>query len=218
MAGPDPRHPHIERGCMVAGTDVAAARCFPDACARAVTQSFSEYDFLMTLPQRASPGNGAGLSQGDREPPGRSTRPSRVHSVVQPRARAGYSVPCGTGRDGPPVDLQIVAPRLHDRPLLALARERKYRLLLAAGKRKTDHIHCLIRDGMYVFTPNVRAFRPLASRLLGSKNCALIEQPRSKRRARTFNSDREMGPNASKKLNLAPDFSVSARFVASNEY
>jgi aspartyl-tRNA(Asn)/glutamyl-tRNA(Gln) amidotransferase subunit A len=31
------------------------------------------------------------------------------------------SVPCGTGRDGLPVGLQIVAPRLHDRPLLAMA-------------------------------------------------------------------------------------------------
>jgi aspartyl-tRNA(Asn)/glutamyl-tRNA(Gln) amidotransferase subunit A len=29
-------------------------------------------------------------------------------------------VPCGTGRDGLP-GLQIVAPRLHDRPLLAMA-------------------------------------------------------------------------------------------------
>ena len=28
---------------------------------------------------------------------------------------------CGSGRDGLPVGLQIVAPRLHDRPLLAMA-------------------------------------------------------------------------------------------------
>jgi len=33
----------------------------------------------------------------------------------------GISIPCGSGRDGLPVGLQIVAPRLHDRPLLAMA-------------------------------------------------------------------------------------------------
>jgi aspartyl-tRNA(Asn)/glutamyl-tRNA(Gln) amidotransferase subunit A len=33
----------------------------------------------------------------------------------------GIPVPCGTGRDGLPVGLQIVAPRLHDSPLLAMA-------------------------------------------------------------------------------------------------
>jgi len=31
------------------------------------------------------------------------------------------SVPCGAGRDGLPVGLQIVAPRRHDRPLLEMA-------------------------------------------------------------------------------------------------
>jgi Asp-tRNA(Asn)/Glu-tRNA(Gln) amidotransferase A subunit family amidase len=33
----------------------------------------------------------------------------------------GISAPCGSGRDGLPVGLQIVAPRLHDRPLPAVA-------------------------------------------------------------------------------------------------
>ena len=33
----------------------------------------------------------------------------------------GISIPCGSGRDGLPVGLQIVAPRLHDRPLLKMA-------------------------------------------------------------------------------------------------
>jgi aspartyl-tRNA(Asn)/glutamyl-tRNA(Gln) amidotransferase subunit A len=33
----------------------------------------------------------------------------------------GISIRCGSGRDGLPVGLQIVAPRLHDRPLLAMA-------------------------------------------------------------------------------------------------
>lgn len=33
----------------------------------------------------------------------------------------GISTPRGSGRDGLPIGLQIVAPRLHDRPLLAMA-------------------------------------------------------------------------------------------------
>ena len=42
----------------------------------------------------------------------------------------GISVPCGSGRDGLPVGLQIVAPRLHDRPLLAMAQRAEMALRL----------------------------------------------------------------------------------------
>jgi len=49
----------------------------------------------------------------------------RGHAVFTPlfnlALTPGISIPCGTGRDGLPVGLQIVAPRLHDRPLLAMA-------------------------------------------------------------------------------------------------
>jgi hypothetical protein len=62
-----------------------------------------------------------GLSPGDREPRGRSARARGFHAPLQPALVPGISVPCGTGRDGLPVGLQIVAPRLHDRPLLAMA-------------------------------------------------------------------------------------------------
>lgn len=34
---------------------------------------------------------------------------------------SGISIPRGTGRDGQQVGMQIVAPRLHDRPLLVVA-------------------------------------------------------------------------------------------------
>src|SRR5216684_746742 len=49
----------------------------------------------------------------------------RGHAVFTPLFNLalvpGISVPCGSGRDGLPVGLQIVAPRLHDRALLAMA-------------------------------------------------------------------------------------------------
>ena len=49
----------------------------------------------------------------------------RGHAVFTPlfnlALTPGISIPCGKGRDGLPVGLQIVAPRLHDRPLLKMA-------------------------------------------------------------------------------------------------
>jgi aspartyl-tRNA(Asn)/glutamyl-tRNA(Gln) amidotransferase subunit A len=49
----------------------------------------------------------------------------RGHAVFTPLFNLslvpGISIPCGSGRDGLPVGLQIVAPRLHDRPLLKMA-------------------------------------------------------------------------------------------------
>ena len=43
-------------------------------------------------------------------------------AAIAAAVRSGKtSAPCGTGRDGLPVGPQIVAPRLHDRPLLAMA-------------------------------------------------------------------------------------------------
>jgi aspartyl-tRNA(Asn)/glutamyl-tRNA(Gln) amidotransferase subunit A len=50
---------------------------------------------------------------------------ARGHAVFTPlfdlALVPGISIPRGSGRDGLPVGLQIVAPRLHDRPLPALA-------------------------------------------------------------------------------------------------
>ena len=104
------------------GTDVVAAYRFADACARSVAEFFTEYDYLLT-PTTAC------VSW-----PVEQVYPRVIENrEVGPRGHAaftplfnlalvpGISVPCGTGRDGLPVGLQIVAPRLHDRPLLALA-------------------------------------------------------------------------------------------------
>ena len=112
----------IERGRTLQGTDVVAAYRVADACARSVAEFFTEYDYLLT-PTTAC------VSW-----PVEQVYPRVIENrEVGPRGHAafaplfnlalvpGISVPCGTGRDGLPVGLQIVAPRLHDRPLLAMA-------------------------------------------------------------------------------------------------
>ena len=112
----------IERGRNVPGTDVVSAFRFADACARAVAQFFTDYDYLLT-PTTAC------VSW-----PVEQVYPKVIENrEVGPRGHAaftplfnlalvpGISIPCGVGRDGLPVGLQIVAPRLHDRPLLAMA-------------------------------------------------------------------------------------------------
>jgi aspartyl-tRNA(Asn)/glutamyl-tRNA(Gln) amidotransferase subunit A len=112
----------IERGRDIPGTEVVRAFRFADACARAVADFFTRYDYLLT-PTTAC------VSW-----PVEQVYPSRIENrEVGPRGHAaftplfnlalvpGISVPCGTGRDGLPVGVQIVAPRLHDRPLLAMA-------------------------------------------------------------------------------------------------
>jgi aspartyl-tRNA(Asn)/glutamyl-tRNA(Gln) amidotransferase subunit A len=101
---------------------VVAAYRFADARARSVAELFTEYDYLLT-PTTAC------VSW-----PVEQVYPRVIENrEVGPRGHAaftplfnlalvpGISVPCGTGRDGLPVGLQIVAPRLHDRPLLAMA-------------------------------------------------------------------------------------------------
>lgn len=112
----------MEHGRLVAGTDVAAALRSADACARAVAQFFTEYDFLLT-PTTACvswPIEEVYPNVIENKPVG-----PRGHAVFTPLFNLALvpaiSVPCGTGREGLPVGLQIVAPRLHDRPLLAMA-------------------------------------------------------------------------------------------------
>jgi aspartyl-tRNA(Asn)/glutamyl-tRNA(Gln) amidotransferase subunit A len=112
----------IERGRSVPGTDVVGAFRFADACARDVAQFFTEYDYLLTPTTACFAW------------PVEQVYPKVIENrEVSPRGHAaftplfnlalvpGISVPCGAGRDGLPVGLQIVAPRLHDRPLLAMA-------------------------------------------------------------------------------------------------
>ena len=102
----------IERGRSVPGTDVVAAFRFADACARAVAQFFTECDYLLT-PTTAC----VAWPVEEVSPRGHAAFTPLFNLALVP----GISVPCGTGRDGLPVGLQIVAPRLHDRPLLAMA-------------------------------------------------------------------------------------------------
>jgi aspartyl-tRNA(Asn)/glutamyl-tRNA(Gln) amidotransferase subunit A len=112
----------VERGRTLAGTEVVAAFRFADACARAVAQFFTEYDYLLT------PATACVSWPVEQVYPkvieNREVGP-RGHAVFTPLFNLalvpGISVPCGTGRDALPVGLQIVAPRLHDRPLLAMA-------------------------------------------------------------------------------------------------
>jgi aspartyl-tRNA(Asn)/glutamyl-tRNA(Gln) amidotransferase subunit A len=124
----------IERGRSIAGTDVVAAFRFADACARAVAQFFTRYDYLLT-PTTAC------VSW-----PVEQVYPKVIENrEVGPRGHAaftplfnlaltpGISVPCGTGREGLPVGLQIVAPRLHDRPLLAMAQRAETALGVHTG-------------------------------------------------------------------------------------
>jgi aspartyl-tRNA(Asn)/glutamyl-tRNA(Gln) amidotransferase subunit A len=112
----------IARGRTMPGTDVVAAFRFADACARAVGQFFTEYDYLLT------PTSACVAWPVEQVYPkvieNREVGP-RGHAVFTPlfnlALAPGISIPCGTGRDGLPVGLQIVAARLHDRPLLAMA-------------------------------------------------------------------------------------------------
>ena len=100
---------------------VAAFR-YADACARAVAQFFTEYDYLLT-PTTACVS--WPVEQVHPKVIENKQAGPRGHAVFTPLFNLalvpGISVPCGTGRDGLPVGLQIVAPRLHDRPLLAMA-------------------------------------------------------------------------------------------------
>ena len=122
----------IARGHTMPGTDVVAAFRFADACARAVGQFFTGYDYLLTPTSAcvAWPIEQVYPKVIENKEVG-----PRGHAVFTPlfnlALTPGISVPCGTGRDGLPVGLQIVAPRLHDRPLLAMAQRAETALGLA---------------------------------------------------------------------------------------
>ena len=112
----------IERGASIPGTEVVESFRFADACARAVAEFFTRYDYLLT-PTTAC----VSWPVEQVHPTTIEGRPAgpRGHAVFTPlfnlALAPGISVPCGSGRNGLPVGLQIVAPRLHDRPLLAMA-------------------------------------------------------------------------------------------------
>src|SRR5690606_35045558 len=118
---PDLFHPdvgrQIERGLRWTGAEVASARMLSAAIARAHAAFFADVDLLLcpTTPCVAWPIDRLG--------------PERIGGIyVEPRAHAVFTpffnhakapaitIPCGAGRDGLPVGLQIVGPRGADLP------------------------------------------------------------------------------------------------------
>jgi ABC-type Fe3+/spermidine/putrescine transport system ATPase subunit len=113
----------IERGLKMTGVEVARALETSLLVRRALARFFAEHDLLISPP---SPTVAWPLTD-----PG----PARIGGVaVQPRGHAVFtplinhalapaiSIPCGRGRDGLPVGLQIIAPRGADHRVLAFAR------------------------------------------------------------------------------------------------
>ncbi len=114
----------IERGLGLSGAEVAAAQILSSRIASALAEFFEEVDLLVgpTTPCVAWPLDRLG--------------PERIGGVeVTPRAHAAFTplfnhakvpaltIPCGSGRAGLPVGLQLVGPRGRDRQLLEFARQ-----------------------------------------------------------------------------------------------
>lgn len=114
----------IERGLSLAGADVGKALEASALIKRTIAQFFAGYDLLLcpTAPCVAWP-----LTQLGPERIGGVDVPPRGHAVFTPLFNhalvPAISIPCGRGRDGLPVGLQIVARRGRDRTLLAAAME-----------------------------------------------------------------------------------------------
>jgi aspartyl-tRNA(Asn)/glutamyl-tRNA(Gln) amidotransferase subunit A len=112
----------IASGLKVSGAEVVAAAQLADRVARTVADFFTTYDYLLT-PTTAC----VSWPVEQVFPPVIEGRPAspRGHAAFTPLFNQALvpaiSVPCGTGRDGLPVGLQIVTRRLHDRPLLEMA-------------------------------------------------------------------------------------------------
>jgi len=112
----------IERGLSLSGAEVAAAQLLSAEVARALAGFFLDADLLIgpTTPCVAWP-----LTRLGPETIGGQPVPPRAHAVFTPlinHAKApALSLPCGTGRDGLPVGLQIAGPRGLDRRVLRFA-------------------------------------------------------------------------------------------------
>lgn len=112
----------IESGLALTGARVAAASLLGVAVARAYAEAFSDVDLMVgpTVPCVAWP-----LDRPGPEAIGGWPVPPRAHAVFTPlvnHARApALSLPCGAGRDGLPVGLQILGPRGADRRVLRFA-------------------------------------------------------------------------------------------------
>jgi len=112
----------IERGMSLTGADVGRALEASAAIKRTVAQLFTDYDLLLcpTAPCVAWPLTELGPKQ-----IGGVDVPPRGHAVFTPLFNhalvPAISIPCGRGRDGLPVGLQIVGRRGRDRTVLAAA-------------------------------------------------------------------------------------------------
>jgi aspartyl-tRNA(Asn)/glutamyl-tRNA(Gln) amidotransferase subunit A len=109
----------IERGLQWSGADVARARAAGASIALTLAEFLTRYDLLIcpTTPCVAWPNDRLGPSHIG----GVAVEP-RAHAVftsfVNHAMAAAISIPCGNGRDGLPVGMQVIAARGHDRQLL----------------------------------------------------------------------------------------------------
>ena len=113
----------IARGLQFSGADHARARAAGAAIGAALHGFLGQHDLLLcpTAPCVAWSADLAGPERIG----GRAVEP-RAHAVFTPFVNhalaAAITLPCGRGRDGLPVGLQLVAARGRDRQLLAAAR------------------------------------------------------------------------------------------------
>lgn len=127
----------IRRGMEITGAEVAAALEAGHSARRALADFFARYDILLapTAPcvawsiERLGPSHIGGVEV-----------PPRGHAVFTPLFNhaliPAISIPCGTGRAGLPVGLQIASKRGADRHVLAVAAEAEAilaRLVESAG-------------------------------------------------------------------------------------
>lgn len=125
-AAPELFDPHIgmqiERGFRRSGADVAAAHAFSLRIALAIARFFTSWDLLLcpTTACVAWPADRL-----DPETVGGRLAAHRGHAAFTPlfnHARTpAISIPCGTGKDGLPVGMQVVGSRLADWRVLAAA-------------------------------------------------------------------------------------------------
>jgi aspartyl-tRNA(Asn)/glutamyl-tRNA(Gln) amidotransferase subunit A len=112
----------IESGLKLSGVAVAHARYMSGAIAQALAAFFRQCDLLIspTTPCVAWP-----VSQLAPDHIGGRPVASRAHAVFTPfinhALAPAASIPCGAGRDGLPVGLQIVGPRCADERVLSAA-------------------------------------------------------------------------------------------------
>lgn len=112
----------IERGLTWSGAQVAQAREAGRQIALTLAQFFTRFDFLVcpTTPcvawphDRLGPATIGGVAV---EPRGHAVFTPFINHAMAP----AISLPCGTGRDGLPVGLQLIAARGLDRTLLQVA-------------------------------------------------------------------------------------------------